>query len=577
MVLGDNDLASLAIVRSLGRANLEVHLAAFERAPITRHSRYVRQLYDFGHPLRQASVFIEKLLQLLALVRFDLVIPTSDKTLVPLMPKSSEINALSRFVAPDEKGFYITNRKDETFSLARRIGVPIPHTISLFHNEELRHCSLPRRFPVVLKPMSSVVANSQQRNEVRIVRSVEELHQRLPEMLERSPLLIQEFCYGSGVGLNVLADRGLVFAAFQHQRVHEPSHGGVSSYRKSCPLDPNLLVAAKKICREIQWTGPAMFEFKVDQQTGKAVLMEINGRFWGSLALPIQAGMDFPLYVYNQFVLGDIKQRFTYKVPFYVRHTVRDLKWFAGNLRTPSGRRDLNKVSIHDLVKEVGNIIRLREGYDLESFSDPLPALVAWSWLGKTLLLKTADAMARAWYQLKAGRLARRVRKHEVELCSRIQQARSILFVCYGNINRSAVAAKCFTMLLQEHRRTCKVGSAGFYERSGRRTSQISFEAAQSLGIDLTDHRSAVVTPCMLDEYDLVVVMDMSHFVSLRKVHPKYGGLVIPLAVFDDDDSRLDISDPHGKDKDTFVRTYSQIKNCVDRLWDIWGSTSLSL
>jgi hypothetical protein len=37
-----------------------------------------------------------------------------------------------------------------------------------------------------------------------------------------------------------------------------------------------------------------MVEYKIDESSGKAYIMEINGRFWGSLQLAIDAGVDFP-------------------------------------------------------------------------------------------------------------------------------------------------------------------------------------------------------------------------------------------------------------------------------------------
>lgn len=37
-----------------------------------------------------------------------------------------------------------------------------------------------------------------------------------------------------------------------------------------------------------------MVEYKVDASTGVPYLMEVNGRFWGSLQLAIDAGVDFP-------------------------------------------------------------------------------------------------------------------------------------------------------------------------------------------------------------------------------------------------------------------------------------------
>ena len=37
-----------------------------------------------------------------------------------------------------------------------------------------------------------------------------------------------------------------------------------------------------------------MVEYKVEDRSGRPFLMEINGRFWGSLQLAIDAGVDFP-------------------------------------------------------------------------------------------------------------------------------------------------------------------------------------------------------------------------------------------------------------------------------------------
>ncbi len=37
-----------------------------------------------------------------------------------------------------------------------------------------------------------------------------------------------------------------------------------------------------------------MVEYKLDARTGTPYLMEVNGRFWGSLQLAIDAGVDFP-------------------------------------------------------------------------------------------------------------------------------------------------------------------------------------------------------------------------------------------------------------------------------------------
>jgi len=42
-----------------------------------------------------------------------------------------------------------------------------------------------------------------------------------------------------------------------------------------------------------------MLEYKQDHRTGTPFLMEVNARFWGSLQLAIDAGVDFPYLVYQ--------------------------------------------------------------------------------------------------------------------------------------------------------------------------------------------------------------------------------------------------------------------------------------
>jgi hypothetical protein len=85
--------------------------------------------------------------------------------------------------------------------------------------------------------------------------------------------------------------------------LEKPPSGGVSVLCESVPLDEEMVEAAKKLLSVVEWTGVAMVEFKRDHRDGKAKLMEINGRFWGSLQLAIEAGIDFP-YLLTDYYIG---------------------------------------------------------------------------------------------------------------------------------------------------------------------------------------------------------------------------------------------------------------------------------
>jgi len=108
------------------------------------------------------------------------------------------------------------------------------------------------------------------------------------------------------VGVFLLLWNGELRAAFSHRRIREkPPSGGVSVYRESIPLDPELLARSRALLERFEWDGVAMIEYKLDERTGTPYLMEINGRFWGSLQLAVDAGVDFPALLAGVALGGD--------------------------------------------------------------------------------------------------------------------------------------------------------------------------------------------------------------------------------------------------------------------------------
>src|SRR5580693_5276379 len=78
LVIGDHDLGALAIIRSLGRAGIEVHLVGWFATGITRASRYVTRFFDFGNPEADADRFVVSVLEAVATTKYDLVLPVVD-------------------------------------------------------------------------------------------------------------------------------------------------------------------------------------------------------------------------------------------------------------------------------------------------------------------------------------------------------------------------------------------------------------------------------------------------------------------------------------------------------------------
>jgi predicted ATP-grasp superfamily ATP-dependent carboligase len=241
----------------------------------------------------------------------DVVIPISEASLLAILPIRDQLAAQLPF--PDIETFRAICHKGIVLDRAQNVGIAIPAQYTIASADMLDavpYDTLP--YPLVVKPARSVaegmetggtslgsVAGDGGVRAKFIVRHAADrealqaiLHTMEPQAF---PLLLQQRVIGPGVGVFVLLWNDTVLGAFSHQRIREkPPSGGVSVYRISRPMDAALLDRSVALLRTFGWCGVAMVEYKVDARTGVPFLMEINGRFWGSLQLAIDAGVDFP-------------------------------------------------------------------------------------------------------------------------------------------------------------------------------------------------------------------------------------------------------------------------------------------
>ncbi len=162
-------------------------------------------------------------------------------------------------------------------------------------------------FPGVIKPHRSVVGGAtKQRTSVQFVEDYDDCLRKLATLApEAFPVLIQRRIHGPGEGIFVARWQGRTIARFAHRRLREkPPAGGVSVHRESIAADPSVLAACDGLLDALHWEGVAMIEGKRDAATGRWYVMEINGRFWGSLQLAIDAGVDFPAILARALLEG---------------------------------------------------------------------------------------------------------------------------------------------------------------------------------------------------------------------------------------------------------------------------------
>lgn len=389
LVLDGEERASLAVVRSLVRAGFPVHVAARGRWALGTTSRGARGHVLGANPLLAPREYAFAVGQLAEAVGAALVVPVTDASAEAVLEHRHALPEGVLLPFPSREVYRAASDKLRVSMLANECGIGIEETAVVQRAGDPAPEDA-RLYPGYLKPHRSVVGQaSRVKTGVRFVADRAACDRVLEQLNPAAfPVLVQRQVHGSGEGVFLARWGGTTIARFAHRRLREkPPAGGVSVYRESVVPDASVLNACEQLLDALNWEGVAMIEGKRDEERGGWRVMEINGRFWGSLQLAIDAGVDFPTLLVRA-VLGAAPL----PAPAW-REGVR-LRWEWGDIdhlliRLRRSREVLRlRADAPSRVGALAAFLSHRVGRDrLEVFrwSDPLPFLAeCWSRIGPT-------------------------------------------------------------------------------------------------------------------------------------------------------------------------------------------------
>ena len=521
LVLDGDCGAAIAIVQSLGRAG-GYHITLGGQSFDFRafRSRYVNERVLYPDPLVNKEAFQAWALQQ---SNYALIIPATERSLMPLHQIRTQPGMEGRIALPPADVTMTGFDKEQVRAIAERVGIPVPENIVVTTRAELASPVFDawlERGAVVIKSIHSKVwghgGGAGKELAVQMAVTREQLDIFAEQMLESGAVQLQQWVPGHGRGIEVLVDNGEIVLAFAHERLHElPLTGGGSCYRRAIEPPADLLESSQKLLRALKWHGVAMVEFRYDPESGRSYMMELNGRFWGSLPLAQFAGVDFPLALVELLLDG---KRPTPQVarPVYARAFHRDIQWLkqmvrvrAGDLKRkgppPAERRLMIVRPIARSMMEWGRVLTGRESWDGAAFDDPGPILweLAHQFGGGAISIKEK------WQRRQTKRAA------VAEWSQPLGDVQRILVLCSGNICRSAyVGARLVEQLAV---RGIEVRQGALVGPSGRPSPDIFAAASLARGMDLSAHRSHAISSDDLAWADLILIMDRGHRDALAK------------------------------------------------------------
>jgi len=118
----------------------------------------------------------------------------------------------------------------------------------------------------------------------------------------------------------------------------------------------------------------AMLEFKIDRRDQRPKLIELNGRFWGSLQLAIDSGVNFPHLLYRATRGEKIKSDSAYRIGMKSRWLLGDLDQLWITLKqSPGNGPPRNRVSRLRACSEFLKFWEQNLRYDIQRWDDRGP------------------------------------------------------------------------------------------------------------------------------------------------------------------------------------------------------------
>ena len=273
---------SLAACRALGRTGWEVGIGSPEKG-FASSSRYTTAWHEVPPPEEHESGFVAGVRRAVGAGGYELVFGAGDGEVLALSAARDDLGALFPY-GPHEDVVRAFD-KVALSEAAQRVGLAVPAR------------ARPEEAPVVVKPRHTTVHDPdggplRLRAEVKHTQDEAEARVEYLEGVGAEPL-VQRYVDGDLVAQIAVTDRESRVVAAVQQRASSMTPRGGTARGETEALDAGLAEGVAALLADLNWFGIAQVQFQVPPG-GEPVLIDLNGRFYGSMALALAAGLNLP-------------------------------------------------------------------------------------------------------------------------------------------------------------------------------------------------------------------------------------------------------------------------------------------
>jgi len=270
LLLGDISSYKAIIIAKFIRKNYpDYKIYSFDKRSFTKnvHTRYV----DKHFLIKKYDV--ESFVKIINEYKIDYFIPVINESLALFWKYKNKFNKSLDYLGSFDT-YEILNDKLKVHALAKELKIKVPER---FDNLESAIV------PFIIKPTNLSSAKG-----VIYVNDISDI----PKGIASKNVIIQQYVKGKGVGYSFYCKKGEIIHGYGHKRLAEyPITGGTSTYRTNYN-NQDLYIAANRMVKKLNYTGFAMFEFKLTD-TNELYLLEVNPRIWGSINQGLTNGYNY--------------------------------------------------------------------------------------------------------------------------------------------------------------------------------------------------------------------------------------------------------------------------------------------
>lgn len=287
-----------AVVRSLGRRGIPVHIGDASRLAMSRFSKYCRSFTVLPDFFAEPEAYFEAVVKAMERTGARVLMPAHEDVAIFSMWQD-QLPSDVRIAVPDYESYQAADDKYDVIALAESVGCPVPETRLVSDREQLISTAEQLGYPVAIKTRISNSAKG-----VAFAWDQHELEEKFFGLIDKFDLthdrwpFLQAYLHGDPAGACALFDHGKVKAVFgeEYLRTKEGTTRGTTTLRRAHGhmflIEPLIAIGEK-----LNWHGLVQIEYIQDTE-GVYRINEINARLWGALWLAVAAGVDFPYLWY---------------------------------------------------------------------------------------------------------------------------------------------------------------------------------------------------------------------------------------------------------------------------------------